>query len=292
MAVFRIERNNNYSVISNYHFREKKMSLKAKGLLSEMLSLKEDWDYSSRGLASINKETKNTINSILQELEKFGYLTRLPIKTETGKIIDWEYTIYEVPPQVQKNELSEHSVPCTKNEDMENEDMENWDNNKILKNKKLKNKNKRKNNKKENSNYSKESVMGHLPEDNSKFIKPTVLEIDNYIKELTKQIYEYNKDKLQDHRKQLPIFSAEQFFDYYESNGWLVGKHHMKNWKATVRNWTRNDFRKKDNQKETKLPDWFDKDLQNEQMTEAEKQEMDDILASIDTTLSRNNHEV
>ena len=159
--------------------------------------------------------------------------------------------------------------------------MENWDNNKILKNKTLKNKNKRKNNKKENSNYSEESVMGHLPEDNSKFIKPTVLEIDNYIKKLTKQIYEYNKDKPQDQRKQLPIFSAEQFFDYYESNGWLVGKHHMKNWKATVRNWTRNDFRKKDNQKETKLPDWFDKDLQNEEMSKEDADEFDKLVFDI-----------
>lgn len=282
MAVFRIERSNNYSVISNYHFKEKNMSLKAKGLLSEMLSLREDWDYSSRGLAAINKETKNTINSILQELEKFGYLTRLPIKNENGKINDWEYTIYEMPiSQVQENVVEEQFAPCTKNEDMENEDMENWDNNKILNNKILNNKLKEKNIKKEKINSSGESVRGHLTGESNKFIKPNISEIADYIKEYTNQIFEYNKTKPKSEHKRLPTFSAEQFYDYYESNGWLIGKHHMKNWKATVRNWSRNDFRSKNNQRQEELPDWFNKDLKNEPMSEEDIAELDSLLDSI-----------
>ncbi len=283
MAVFRIERSDNYSVISNYHFKEKNMSLKAKGLLSEMLSLREDWDYSSRGLAAINKETKNTINSILQELEKFGYLIRLPIKNENGKIYDWEYIIYEMSiSQVQKNVITEQLTPCTKNEDMENEDMENWYNNKILNNKILNNKLKEKNIKKEKINSPGESVRGHLTAESDKFTKPSIPEIADYIKEYTNQIFEHNKNKPKNEHKKIPTFSAEQFFDYYESNGWLVGKHHMKNWKATIRNWSRNDFRSKSKQEpETELPDWFNKELENEPMTDEDKKEMDDLLDSI-----------
>lgn len=286
MAVFRIERSNNYSVISNYHLKEKNMSLKAKGLLSEMLSLREDWDYSSRGLAAINKETKNTVNSILQELEKFGYLTRLPLKNENGKINDWEYTIYEMPiSQAQENVVEEQYAPYTKNEDMENEDMENWDNNKILNNKKLNNNLKEKNIKKEKSNSSEESVRGHLTEEKNKFTKPSIQEIDDYIREYTSQIFEHNRGKPENERKRLPTFSAEQFYDYYESNGWLIGKHHMKDWKATIRNWSRNDFRSKNNQKPEIRPDWFDKNLKNESMTEQDIEEFDNLLDSIEKSI-------
>lgn len=282
MAIFRVEKNDDYSVMSNYHFKEKDMSLKAKGLLSEMLSLKDDWDYSSRGLAAINKESKNTINSILQEIEKFGYLKRIPIKNSKGKIIDWEYIIYEIPREIRKSVLIEQNSPCTKNEDMENEDMESWDNNKILNNKILNNNLEEKINKKENFSNSEESVRGHLPEKKEKFMKPTVEEIDSYIKQLSQEILEFNKSKLQNEHKRLPTFSAEQFYDYYESNGWFVGKKHMKNWKATVRNWARNDFRSRNNQQQVNnLPDWFNENLENEPMSVEEREELEKILKGI-----------
>ena len=74
MAVVRIYKNKNYTVMSNHHLREKKMSLKAKGLLSVMLSLPEDWDYSINGLVSICKESELAVKNALKELKEFGYL--------------------------------------------------------------------------------------------------------------------------------------------------------------------------------------------------------------------------
>ena len=74
MSVFKIEKNKNYTVMSNYHLRDKNLSYKAKGLLSFMLSLPEDWDYSINGLVSISKEEVKAIRNILQELQRYGYL--------------------------------------------------------------------------------------------------------------------------------------------------------------------------------------------------------------------------
>ena len=71
---FKIEKNKNYTVMSNYHLRDKNLSYKAKGLLSFMLSLPEDWDYSINGLVSISKEEVKAIRNILQELQRYGYL--------------------------------------------------------------------------------------------------------------------------------------------------------------------------------------------------------------------------
>ena len=74
MSVFKIEKNNNYTVMSNYHLRDKNLSYKAKGLLSFMLSLPEDWDYSLAGLCSISKEGRDGIRFILKELQEYHYL--------------------------------------------------------------------------------------------------------------------------------------------------------------------------------------------------------------------------
>jgi hypothetical protein len=76
MSVFRINKTANYTVMSNHHFKEKRMSLKSKGLLSLMLSLPDTWDYSISGLATLSKDGKDSIMSALAELEKFGYLHR------------------------------------------------------------------------------------------------------------------------------------------------------------------------------------------------------------------------
>lgn len=97
MAVMRVHKNANYSVMSNYHFKEKKMSLKAKGLLSLMLSLPDDWDYSIAGLASLSKDGKDSVMTALKELEAFGYLERKTIRNEKGHIKDYEYNIFECP---------------------------------------------------------------------------------------------------------------------------------------------------------------------------------------------------
>ena len=100
MAVFRVIKNQNYTVMCNYHLRDKNLSLKAVGLLSKMLSLSEEWNYTNRGLAAICKEGVDAIGSALRELEQNGYLVRQQLRSETGKILDTEYIIYEMPQTV------------------------------------------------------------------------------------------------------------------------------------------------------------------------------------------------
>ena len=117
MAVFRIERTRDYTVMSNHHLRNGKLSLKAKGLLSMMLSLPEDWNYTTRGLAAICKEGVDAIGGALRELETAGYIVRHQLRDKQGRISDTEYVIYEQP---QPNTAS----PDTGNPDMEKPDTE------------------------------------------------------------------------------------------------------------------------------------------------------------------------
>lgn len=97
MAVFRIEKTRDYTVMSNHHLRNAGLSLKSKGLLSMMLSLPEDWNYTTRGLAKICKEGTDSIGSALKELERAGYIVRNRLRDSKGKIVDVEYVIYETP---------------------------------------------------------------------------------------------------------------------------------------------------------------------------------------------------
>ena len=97
MAVFRVERNKGYTVMSNHHLRNKELTLKAKGLLSQMLSLPEDWDYTLAGLSYINRESIDAIRTAIWELEKAGYITRRQGRDGKGKMTAIEYTIYEQP---------------------------------------------------------------------------------------------------------------------------------------------------------------------------------------------------
>ena len=97
MAVFRVEKTKDFTVMSNYHLRDKSLSLKAKGLLSQMLSLPEEWDYTLAGLACINKESKDAIRSAVNELEQAGYITRRQTTTEGGRFGSNEYVIRERP---------------------------------------------------------------------------------------------------------------------------------------------------------------------------------------------------
>jgi hypothetical protein len=97
MAVFRVERTKDYTVMSNHHLRDKSLSLKAKGLLSQMLSLPENWDYTLAGLAQINKESKDAISTAVRELEQQGYIRRHQSVDAQGKFGKSEYVIYEHP---------------------------------------------------------------------------------------------------------------------------------------------------------------------------------------------------
>ena len=197
MAIFRIEKNKNYTTMSNYHLQDKDLSLKAKGLLSLMLSLPENWDYSVAGLKSICRESINTINSVLHELEKYNYLARNRVYAN-GKIVDWEYCIYEKP--------NLH----LKNEDIENEDIENLD----IENEEQLNTNKQ-NTKELNTNIIKKENI-----EKKKFIPPTLEEVQEYVRERNS------------------VVDAKHFYDYFSVGNWKDSKGSpVKNWKQKIITW-------------------------------------------------------
>ena len=171
MGVFRVNRTENNTTISNYHLKDKNLSLKAKGLLSMMFSLPDDWDYSVRGLQMICKETKDTINGVLNELEKNNYLERKRIYCD-GKISDWEYNIYE------RNDLH------PKNQDIENQDIAFYDINKYTKEL----------NTKEYKEINNNKLLFTKKE--QKIVKPTLEEVEQYCIERknnvnAKKFYDY-----------------------------------------------------------------------------------------------------
>ena len=112
MPVFRIERTRDYTVMSNHHLKNPDLSLKAKGLLSMMLSFPDGWNYSERGLASICKEGVDAIHSAIKELESTGYMERHQLRGKGGRIVDTEYVIYEKP------HTPDMAPPDTENPDM------------------------------------------------------------------------------------------------------------------------------------------------------------------------------
>jgi hypothetical protein len=97
MAVFRIEKTSDYTVMSNHHLKNKNLSLKAKGLLSQMLSLPDDWDYTLKGLATLNRESIDAIREAVKELENAGYIERFRSRNDKGHLKATDYTIYERP---------------------------------------------------------------------------------------------------------------------------------------------------------------------------------------------------
>ena len=122
MAVFRVERNTGYTVMSNHHLRNKELSLKAKGLLSQMLSLPEDWDYTLAGLSYINREKIDAIREAIKELEKAGYIKRSRERDEKGRLRGADYVIYEQP---QPDEEQEATPPISDLPTLENPTLDN-----------------------------------------------------------------------------------------------------------------------------------------------------------------------
>jgi hypothetical protein len=128
MAVFRVEKNHNYTTMSNYHLRDKTLSNKAKGLLSIMLSLPDDWDFTTKGLAAICKDGADAITAQLRELEAHGYLMRHRLRDASGRISDMEYRIYEKPgpahphPENPDMETPHPASPCLETPAQRNKD--------------------------------------------------------------------------------------------------------------------------------------------------------------------------
>ena len=222
MAVIRVNKTRDYTIMSNTHFKEKGMSLKAKGLLSLMLSLPDDWEYSIRGLVSICKENETAIKNTLSELKEFGYLRvtkMMPNETSSGRI-EYRYDVFETPQKVESLPKGKQGV---ENLPVENLPVENQGqlNTKEEKTKESITKNKKSNDRK--------SASGFQP--------PTVEEVRAYCIERRNSV------------------DAEMFVDYYTANGWMVGKSKMKDWKAAIRTWERNRFNSKNNNVQNIAPD-------------------------------------
>ena len=113
MAVYRVERTKDYTVMSNYHLKDTALSLKAKGLLSMFLSFPDDWNYTTRGLASICKEGVEAIGNTIKELEKAGYIVRRQLRGANGRITDTEYVIYEKPQPPEPEDADPDTPPDT-----------------------------------------------------------------------------------------------------------------------------------------------------------------------------------
>ena len=119
MSVFRVEKTEGYTVMSNHHLRNHTLSLKAKGLLSQMLSLPDDWDYTLQGLAQINKESIDAIREAVRELERAGYIKRSRERDERGCLRGTVYTIYEQPHAEPTPEEPAQALPTLDNPTLE-----------------------------------------------------------------------------------------------------------------------------------------------------------------------------
>ena len=124
MPVFRVERNTGYTVMSNHHLRNKELTLKAKGLLSQMLSLPEDWDYTLAGLSHINREKIDAIREAVKELEKAGYIVRSRERDEKGRLRGADYIIYEQP-QLPEEQPPTLDCPTLENPTLDNPTLDN-----------------------------------------------------------------------------------------------------------------------------------------------------------------------
>lgn len=197
MAIFRVDKNGDYTVMSNYHLREKEMSLKAIGLLSKMLSLPDNWDYSLSGLVAICKENESAIKTTLQELKDFGYLEivkKYPQSTDTGRI-EYEYIVYEKPKQEGKKQEVE-------NQPLEIQPLENHTqlNTNIL-----------------NTNESNTNVKEKVKRE---MTPPTIDEVQEYIKE-----------------KQLNVDGQKFFDYFVAGNWIDAKGNKVKNWKQKIITW-------------------------------------------------------
>ena len=218
--VVRVNKNSNYTVMSNHHLMNRNLSLKAKGLLSVILSLPEGWDYSIAGLAAISKEKESSINTALKELKENGYLVitkKMPNETETGRIA-YEWDFYEIPAdqkqEDKKQGLENQGLEFLRLEVQGLEDQGQLNTN-IL------------NTNKENT---KEEITKEIdimqPPKKTKFVPPTVDEVQAYCIERGNNI------------------DAQRFVDYYTANGWVQGSKGkpIKNWQACIRTWEKNSY--------------------------------------------------
>ena len=207
MAVIRKEKKENYTVIDNGIFKDASLSAKAKGVLCQMLSLPDGWNYSIAGLATLFSDGESSIRSALKELEEAGYFRREQVR-ENGRIARVEYVVSE------ERQLEKLVVENPQQENLKRENNPQY--------------NTKESNTKELSNNELNTYLDvKQTNGKSKFKKPTIPQIHAYIIQNNLNV------------------DAERFYYYYESNGWVVGKTKMVNWKACLHTWNRKSSKPK-----------------------------------------------
>lgn len=209
MSVYRRHKKDNYTCIDNHVFKDHSLSMKAKGLLTQIYSLPDDWEYSVKGLSTLFSDGRDAVNNALQELIDHGYIIRTQKQNQAGKFDGYEYDIYEQP-QIESADKPFPENPLSDNPLSDNSNQLNTN---IL--------NTNKENTKEDIYISANEVFfDSLPDKpKKKFIPPTVEEVKEYC------------------RKRGNNIDAEKFVAYYSSTNWYRGKTKIKNWKACVITW-------------------------------------------------------
>lgn len=248
MAKFKVEKTKDYTIMSNYHLKEKNMSLKAKGLLSVMLSLPDNWDYSIAGLVAISQENETAIKSALSELKKLGYLEvikLMPNESETGRI-DYIYNIYEKPKQEGKKQEVEN-LPLEILE-VENQGQLNT-NNKELNNKKLNN------------------IYDFLQKELGRILSPTEIE----------KVKEWEDNELTRYAVKVAILNGAYTINYIDTIIYNWQKLGIKSI-SQAQEETKRHRNKKISKKTDYKPEWFDVDIKKEEIKINENNEMEKLL--------------
>lgn len=243
MAVIKVNKTKDYTIMSNTHFRERYMSLKAKGLLSLMLSLPSDWDYSIEGLVAICKENETAITSTLKELKMFGYLSVtkvMPNETESGRI-EYMYEIYETPQR--------DNIQGIENQGVEKQDLENLP--LVLQ--------KEKSSKKEKDIYIYSNI---IEEENTKDKKEKEITKEKphrtrkeFVPPTYEEVVEYAKSR---GREDL----AKVFFDYYDVGDWKDKDGvKVKNWKQKFVSWENRNAKHNNSKPQVSLTTDRDKEI-------------------------------
>lgn len=273
MAKFKVNKTKDYTIMSNYHLKEKNMSLKAKGLLSVMLSLPEDWDYSISGLVAISLENETSIKSALSELKQFGYLEvikLMPNESETGRI-DYVYNIYEKPKQGGKKQEVEN-LPL-ENQPLEILAVENQGqlntNNKIL------------NNKSNNMNIisinnngipivnqnKQGTIYDFLQKELGRTLSSTEIE----------KVKEWEDNELTRYAVKIAILNGAYTINYIDAIIYNWQKLGIKSI-SQAQEETKRHRDKKISKKTDYKPEWFDADVKKEEVEINESNEMEELL--------------
>ena len=209
MAVFRVNKSKNYTCMSNTHLQDKRMSLRAKGLLSMILSLPDSWDYSKKGLLALMSEGERVLDGTLAELKQYGYLVVDKVKPMAGNnYFSYVYNIYEAPCQ----DLHSQGVQVVGLQD-EGLQLVGVQSDPLYK---VPNQ----------LSTNRENTEVSITKSTRGFAPPTLEEVTAYCSERNNNI------------------DAQYFLDYYTARGWeLTNGRKVKDWKACVRTWEQNKFK-------------------------------------------------